>query len=139
MKTCTKCGIEKSKSKFEKEKRNRDGIGSRCKECAKKYRATPGGRLAARKGNKKYQASQKGKVFISRSNRKRSLKRLYNITIEDYDLMLRDQEYGCAICGTDKPGGMGRFHVDHDHKTGRVRGLLCHRCNSILGYSGDSI
>lgn len=44
----------------------------------------------------------------------------------------------CAICGTDKPGGRGRFHIDHNHETGDARGLLCIRCNQALGLFGDN-
>jgi hypothetical protein len=44
----------------------------------------------------------------------------------------------CAICGTDSPRGNGSFPVDHDHRTGRVRGLLCHPCNTGIGLLGDS-
>ena len=61
-------------------------------------------------------------------------KREYGITLEDYDLMLIEQEGKCAVCGSDDPKGKGRFHVDHDHDTGKVRGLLCHYCNIAEGY-----
>mgnify|MGYP000933626974 CR=1 FL=1 len=44
----------------------------------------------------------------------------------------------CDICGTDSPGGRyGRWHIDHDHETGKVRGLLCSPCNTSLGLLGD--
>jgi len=62
---------------------------------------------------------------------------LYGITAEDYDALLVRQNGGCAICGTTKPGGRGSFHVDHDHTTGVVRGLLCHGCNVGIGNLGD--
>ena len=59
----------------------------------------------------------------------------YGLTPEDYDRMLAAQGGRCAICGTDNPGGQGnRLHVDHDHETGRVRGLLCQGCNARLGW-----
>ena len=62
------------------------------------------------------------------------LKYKYNITIYDYKTMLLAQNNKCAICSeTDK------LCVDHCHKTGKVRGLLCKKCNSGLGYFKDSI
>jgi hypothetical protein len=48
----------------------------------------------------------------------------------DYEALLAAQGGGCAICGN--PPKTRRLHVDHDHKTGKVRGLLCHRCNRAL-------
>jgi hypothetical protein len=51
-------------------------------------------------------------------------------TAEDYDRLLAAQGGGCAICKA--PPKTRRLHVDHDHKTGAVRGLLCHRCNRGL-------
>jgi hypothetical protein len=51
--------------------------------------------------------------------------------------MLKDQGGCCAICGTDTPGTSGIFAVDHDHKTGKVRGLLCRSCNVGIGNLGD--
>jgi hypothetical protein len=52
------------------------------------------------------------------------------VTDAEYDRLLAAQGGGCAICGN--PPKTRRLHVDHDHKTGRVRGLLCHRCNRAL-------
>lgn len=61
------------------------------------------------------------------------LLRDYGITLEQYNEMLKSQDYRCAICGTDNPGGRGAFHVDHNHITGKVRGLLCSSCNHAIG------
>lgn len=52
------------------------------------------------------------------------------ITEAEYDERLAAQNGGCAICGATPK--KRRLHVDHDHKTGHVRGLLCHRCNRVL-------
>lgn len=53
--------------------------------------------------------------------------------------MLARQDGRCAICRTTFPGGRwGHFHVDHEHETGAVRGLLCTVCNIGLGYFDDS-
>lgn len=62
----------------------------------------------------------------------------YGITLEEYDDLLKQQGGRCKICGTDTPGHKGRFHVDHDHSTGKIRGLLCHACNTGIGLLGDN-
>ena len=63
----------------------------------------------------------------------------YNITEEQYDQMLEAQSGRCAICGTDTPTGKWKaFAVDHDHKTGLVRALLCNECNRGIGLLKDS-
>jgi hypothetical protein len=62
----------------------------------------------------------------------------YGIGLVEYEAMLAAQGGGCAVCAATKPGGRGkRFHVDHDHETGAVRGLLCHACNVAIGTLGD--
>ncbi len=72
-------------------------------------------------------------------DRKHSLKAAYGMTIEDYDSMLRQQGGACAICRREPSTGNGKvLHVDHDHATGRVRGLLCTNCNTGLGHFRDS-
>jgi hypothetical protein len=61
--------------------------------------------------------------------------------------LLVEQNGRCKICGTKEPGGMGAFHIDHDHRCcpskkccGKcIRGLLCRRCNDMLGKVADSI
>ncbi len=65
-------------------------------------------------------------------------KYLYGITKEQYDNFLLKQNNRCAICKTSNPKGSGSWHVDHDHQTLKVRGLLCNNCNLGLGYFADS-
>jgi hypothetical protein len=70
------------------------------------------------------------------------LKYKYGITAERYHEMLAEQGHKCAICRTDEPGGRfknKRFHVDHCHATGAVRGLLCNACNHLLGCARDVV
>lgn len=62
--------------------------------------------------------------------------RVYGLSVADYDRLLAQQGGRCAICDGDKPYGKS-FHVDHCHATGRVRGLLCKRCNNGLGFFDD--
>ena len=62
--------------------------------------------------------------------------RKYGITLEQKEAMLADQGHRCGICRTDEPGKRGWF-TDHCHTSKRVRGILCHRCNSALGLLRD--
>jgi hypothetical protein len=70
-----------------------------------------------------------------------SIKHRYGITREEYDALTIKQGGLCAICKGSDPrrGKSTRLFVDHDHETGRVRGLLCHRCNVALGGFSDDI
>lgn len=73
------------------------------------------------------------------STRKWQLKTNYGITEEDYQALLEGQEGKCAICLTDTPTGKWKvFAVDHCHKTGKVRGLLCNECNRGIGLLKDN-
>jgi hypothetical protein len=66
------------------------------------------------------------------ANRKSHLKRKYGLTLEQYDAMLAAQGGVCAICHEARPVER-TLHVDHDHTTGAIRGLLCFTCNNALG------
>lgn len=61
----------------------------------------------------------------------------YGIGVAEYDARLAVQGGVCALCFAAKPGGRGSFHVDHDHVTGTIRGILCHGCNTALGLLKD--
>ncbi len=62
----------------------------------------------------------------------------YGITEEERDQLLASQGGVCAICKTDDPKSKLGWVIDHCHTSGRVRGVLCHRCNVMLGMSCDS-
>lgn len=66
------------------------------------------------------------------------LRKRYNLTIAEFDKMLEEQGGKCAICFATEPGGRGSFHVDHNHTTGEVRGILCASCNLMLGKTDDN-
>lgn len=70
--------------------------------------------------------------------KEKNILRRSNITLKEYDKLLEKQNGKCAICGTETPGGPGRFHIDHDHPTGEIRGLLCNNCNRALGLFKDN-
>jgi hypothetical protein len=71
----------------------------------------------------------------ARSARNRSFKRKYGLTVDDFDAMLVEQNYRCRICW--ERLFITTTHVDHDHATGAVRGLLCTNCNLGLGHFRD--
>lgn len=67
----------------------------------------------------------------------KNVKHRYGITKREWNELLIKQEGRCAICRTDVPGGRGTrrgWHIDHNHETGQVRGLLCYGCNGGIGF-----
>lgn len=70
----------------------------------------------------------------ARNHRKGEWRRRYGMTPGDYEALLEAQGGACAICRGPQSAKYRVFDVDHDHATGRVRGLLCRRCNTGLGY-----
>jgi hypothetical protein len=116
---CPKCKKEKEISEFNKDKHTAFGIAIYCRKCNKT------------KANVRY------KNFKS-EHRNTQLKSDYNITLDEYNEMLTKQNNGCVICGK-TINGKRKMCVDHDHKTGKVRGLLCSQCNWGLGHFKDDV
>lgn len=115
--------------------------GCRCAECregnrlyCKAYAATPHGKAAVTRTGVKWRSSERGKT----DQRRRDLKRRFDITPDDYDQLLCEQGGVCAICKKTCSTGI-RLAVDHNHTTGKVRGLLCTGCNTGLGKFKDSV
>lgn len=87
--------------------------------------------------NKNYFAGKRARY--TEHHRRWALKNLYDLSLEEYDALLLKQKGLCAICERPQvPGARGgRLFVDHDHASGKVRGLLCTKCNSLLGHAED--
>lgn len=83
---------------------------------------------------KKKQWEENNKEKNKEVKRKSYLKRKYGLSIEDYNDMFVKQKGCCAICGRHQSKIKGILNVDHDHLTGCIRGLLCTKCNSFIGY-----
>ena len=71
------------------------------------------------------------------SHKAKNLMHRYGITVDEYDSMYEEQQGRCAICIADIEQVSKSTHVDHDHATLEVRGLLCQQCNVMLGHSRD--
>ena len=88
---------------------------------------------------RKYNAAHK--EAHAASNAAWKMKRLYGLSLEDFGGLWAAQGFVCAVCGSvprAMKGGRDGRCVDHDHETGRVRGILCNGCNMALGYVRDS-
>lgn len=116
---CPKCDETKTLSEFTKDKHTAFGIAIYCKTCHRK------------KGKNRYSTHKS-------EHKNSQLKLEYNLTLEQYNEMLTQQDNKCAICGN--VNNLQRLMcVDHDHVTGKIRGLLCNRCNLGLGSFTDDV
>lgn len=103
-----------------------DGLQERCDECRKTHYNEVG------KFTKTIPPLE-----VRRQRHRIQVIKSYGITEEEFNSMLERQEGKCAICGT-TDWGKPSPSIDHDHKTGKVRALLCNRCNRVLGLAEDS-
>jgi len=125
MKKCTVCKELKEPKSFYSDCTRGDGLSYRCRSCAKVYRDKRRGKF--------------NEYHKARRRRGEGLRSAYNITLQEYQVMLDKCEHRCMICDTHKSDCSDvKLFVDHCHKTNAVRGLLCRHCNSMLGFSRDS-
>jgi hypothetical protein len=145
VKTCIACGESKPIEQFYRAAGMADGHRSDCIPCnlaAKKARTAlnpQANRDRVRRWQlanpERHRAKQRSYSETGQKqlwDRKSYLKRKYRMTLEDYERMFEAQGGVCAICGEPRPEER-TLHVDHDHETGVIRGLLCFRCNNALG------
>ena len=105
------------------------------KEYYKEYRKKHAEKLANQ--NKKWREANKEQDALVML--KARLKRKYNLSIEEYNTLIESQNNSCKICGTHATNNIkGKLYIDHCHTTGKVRGLLCMKCNSALGLLNDN-
>lgn len=137
---CNECGVEKSVDSFSWKDKGHRWRSARCKVCVNVYV------MRHYRENEGYRERRKAAARMQppktlENSRKDSLKYKYGITPEEYDQMRMLAFDCCSLCGAVSPGRdspdkkwkAGHWNVDHDHKTGRVRGLLCHTCNVRVG------
>lgn len=129
MKKCSRCRKSKTQTQFNKNKDKPNRLRSECKLCQ------------SADSNIWYQKNKNKESYLKRRQRERLKQRYGNV---DYENLFNKQNGTCAICG--KPeifksinGKTVRLSVDHNHKTGQIRGLLCKKCNIGIGYFEDNI
>lgn len=100
------------------------------RECSKRWEEANKEKRLAR--GREYMRAHAGKTWAN------SLKRLFGITSDDYQIMFENQGGRCDICGKHQSDTGKRLYVDHNHATGKVRALLCQHCNTALGFVDDN-
>jgi hypothetical protein len=111
-KRCSACDEAKPLEAFHRQKSGKHGRHCYCKDCY----------------NARYCGQQRAKV-PTEQRRQQNVKARYGLTMPELQAMADAQARRCGIC----EAHLTRYCVDHDHSTGRVRGLLCHRCNILIG------
>lgn len=136
-KYCPKCKqlILASLEYWYKDKNSKTGLASYCKECQKIRRREyyKKNREKIRQNTKNHYNRNRYTEQYKRRRRKSKLK-TYGLTPKSYNILLSLQGRKCNICGIHLSKLKRRLDVDHNHKTGSVRGLLCRNCNGKLGW-----
>lgn len=116
MKICSKCLVSKELSEFHRSCNTQDRLHTVCKPCRVSY---------------VYGKQKEDRIAFEDTR----MKRIYGVSFEEYERLFTKQNRVCAICH--KSQKRNRLHLDHCHKSGRIRGLLCVPCNIILGRYND--
>lgn len=138
MKHCTKCDTTKSIEEFHKKNDTKDGRARWCAACSgearREWYAKPENRARVKENARLYSIKNRSKEFA------RNLKRMYDLSVDEYHSLLLRHSFRCGICRVKfgLPKAI-RPHVDHDHNTGKVRGLLCSNCNIAIGLLKDEV
>lgn len=119
-KICSKCKQSKKLNEFNKNKSGKHGVHHYCKDC---------------------NSIQKKSSYNYVKSRNRGIKNRYNLTFEEVENLYTIQNKKCKICKTEHSSiySHGGLYIDHCHTTGKVRGLLCSKCNMLLGNCNDDV
>jgi hypothetical protein len=145
MKKCSRCKQQKDEKEFSFQNKNQNKLMSACKECQNKKQRDfrkQNPKISKQRDKDAYQRQKERKVKYAREYRKNNpektmntnLKTKYGITREEYLIILKNQNHRCAICGKHQKDHSRNFALDHNHKTGKIRGILCDGCNYGVGF-----
>jgi len=127
---CKRCHAASGRARFEKDPEKKR---TQARAHYRRNRAE----LVAKQTERRF---GKHRATVLASQRTAWLRMAYGLSREDYARMLAEQGGMCAICKATEPGGRSaNFHIDHCHTTGKIRGLLCCRCNQGLGAFRDNV
>lgn len=133
-KNCRKCGESKPVSDYYSQPSNLDGLNGQCKSCVKSriHNWQKKNRSKKNEYNRRWKEKypEHAKLVQFRS----SLKCNYKLSTDEYLSMVTSQHELCALCNKKR-----KLLIDHCHKTGKVRGLLCYACNTALGMFKDDV
>lgn len=135
MKRCGHCKRCKETTEFGFNKFKKDGLCGVCKLCRKKYKINHKDKI--QESQRKYYIKNKAKCNEASRKWAREIGKYkrYGITKEEYDSLIISQNNKCAICGINFSGiKKVDVHIDHDHITLKVRGIICRTCNWCLGW-----
>jgi len=158
-KVCSGCGGFKPLEQFYKNKSGAQGRTPTCKDCTNRLNRkwadeNPArAREAANEKSKRYYhnnleiARERNRIYARERHQKNPglkraarLKEKYGLTPGEWETLFETQGKKCAICKSDSPRQKNaKWDTDHDHDTGKVRGILCSHCNRLLGAAYDDL
>lgn len=149
VKLCRECRIDKPITAFDSyHRKGRQQLRSKCAECLRALRRRKFEHTDTKQKELKRAESRKRMALVRsteggrRKLKDANLRSEFGITINDYEQMVANQNGCCDICKQPerqtRNGMLLRLSVDHDHFTGKIRSLLCRRCNALLGHANDS-
>ena len=121
LKRCPTCGLWLPRSRFGRNRGRSDLLAVYCKACGRRH-----------------QQEIRPRSLSAWTRNKRKYITGVDISQDDWLDVLISQGHRCAVCKEANPGGSGSWHTDHDHTTGRFRGLPCQRCNTNVVPSAES-
>ena len=136
IKICTKCGEAKSIGDFYRDSQKPSQLSPQCKSCKNTINKSWGEKNKETIAVIKNRWLLKNKEYRQIISLRSHLKRKYGLTIEEYEVLVEKQDGLCAICK--KEDIISRLSIDHNHRTNKVRGLLCRNCNSLIGLAKES-
>lgn len=108
----------------------------RSREAVRRYTRTPKGAATHHRNDAERFGRPGSRERVALTSKRLRLRKVHGLTLEQRDAMMAAQNHSCAICSRHLDGGK-HTHVDHCHRTGKIRGLLCQKCDLSIGHFGD--